>query len=226
MKILIWGNGVMSNIVKNSVIDDEVVAMVDSLKEIPEIKDFDIIIDFSHHSATKKMLDFAMKNNKPVLIATTGHNIDEIEYIKECSKKIAILKTSNTSLGIKVMRELVKMATKLLEDFDIEVLEKHHNRKIDAPSGTAKTLIEEVQKIRNLKLVESRTNKRESNEITVHSLRAGTIAGEHSVIYAGLDEIIEIKHTALSRKIFAVGAIKMAKKLLEKEKGYYEDLIF
>ena len=228
MKILIYGNGYMGKIVKEiAENDNEVVGILDSLEEKVVIcEEFDVIIDFSHHNATKKLLDFAVMKNKPVLIATTGHTDDELKYIQESSKNISILKITNTSYGITVMKHLIKEATKLLYDYDIEIVESHHNRKIDAPSGTAKTLAEEITKIRDLKILNSRDKKREKDELTIHSLRAGTIIGEHSVVFAGIDEIIEIKHTALSRKIFAVGAIKLAKKLLNLENGLYEEIEF
>ncbi|WP_068268649.1 4-hydroxy-tetrahydrodipicolinate reductase [Caviibacter abscessus] len=223
MKILISGNGVMANIVKDCIKEPDVFAgMIDTTKDVIFNEDFDAIIDFSNHLATKKILEFAKNKNKPILIATTGHSIIEEQLIEEYSKYIYIIKATNTSLGVFALNRLAKLATQLLENFDIEIIEKHHNRKIDAPSGTAKTLAKNIKDVRSdLEIVTNRTGKRNSNELGIHSVRAGNIFGEHSVIFAAEDEIIEIKHTAFSRKIFAIGAIKLAHTLLEKKQGLF-----
>lgn len=225
MKILIFGNGVMANILQKSIENPDIfVDMIDPLNVNEVKKDFDIIIDFSNHLATKTLLDLAIKYKKPLLIATTGQTKEELDEIEKASKIIPILKMTNTSLGVKVLNKLAKLATELLEDFDIEIVEAHHNRKIDAPSGTAVTLAKHIQEVRDLKIQTHRIGKREKDELGIHSIRAGSIVGEHTVIFAGIDEIIKVKHTALSRKIFAVGAIKFARKLLNKKEGLYEDL--
>lgn len=223
MKILISGNGVMAQIVKDCIKEPNIfVGMIDTTRDIDVNEDFDVIIDFSNHKATKKILDFAKTNKKPILIATTGHSNDEEKLIEEYSKYIYIIKATNTSLGVYSLNRLAKLATQILENFDIEIVEKHHNRKIDAPSGTAKTLAKNIKDVRaELEIVNERTGKREANELGIHSVRAGNIVGEHSVIFANEDEVIEIKHTAFSRKIFALGAIKLAEKLLEKQKGLF-----
>lgn len=223
MKILIFGNGVMANIVKDCVKEPNIyVDMVNPLENIAVNADFDVIIDFSHHSATKKLLEFAKETNKPVLIATTGHTSEEEKMIQEYSKYIYIIKATNTSLGVFSLNKLVQLATTLLSGYDIEIVEAHHNRKIDAPSGTAKTIAKNIQNVKkDLDIVTNRTAKRENNEIGIHSVRAGNIVGEHKIIFAGEDEVIEIKHTAFSRKIFAIGAIKLAEKLNEKSSGLY-----
>ncbi len=204
MKILIFGNGVMSNILKEVVIEkEEFVAMLDTRENLVCDKDFDVIIDFSNHNATKKVIDFAIKHKKPILIATTGQTDEELEYIENAKKDIKILKITNTSLGVYAINKLVKEATSILKGFDISIVEKHHTRKIDAPSGTAKTLencIKEVNK---------------DAKVEMHSIRAGNITGEHTVMFAGVDEIVEIKHTATSRKIFALGAIEYARDLVK-----------
>lgn len=223
MKILIFGNGVMANIVKDCVKEPNIyVDMVNPLENIAVNADFDVIIDFSHHSATKKLLEFAKETNKPVLIATTGHISEEEKMIEEYSKYIYIIKATNTSLGVFSLNKLVQLATTLLSGYDIEIVEAHHNRKIDAPSGTAITIAKNIQNVKkDLDIVTNRTAKRENNEIGIHSVRAGNIVGEHKIIFAGEDEVIEIKHTAFSRKIFAIGAIKLAEKLNEKSSGLY-----
>ncbi len=233
MGILICGAGVMANFVKESIENRglKCVGMYDPLgngdyKEFSDItENVEVIIDFSHFSLTKNILQYAISIKKPVVIATTGHTAEQQHEIREASEKIAILKATNTSLGVNIMNEIVAYATKLLVDFDIELIEKHHNRKIDAPSGTAITLLETI----NCNLPDKKiytygregTNKRVNNEIGVHSIRAGNIVGEHSIIYSNGDEIIEIKHEALSRRIFSDGAVKAALFLLDKRNGYY-----
>lgn len=238
MKILLIGAGVMSNFLLDSINEKgyKSIGRVDyfgngeytSFQEVKE--DFDLIVDFSNHNVTKDLLNFALDKNKNILIATTGHNEEELKLIEEASKNIAILKSTNTSFGVNALNKIIAYATRILKDFDIELIEAHHNRKLDAPSGTANTLLDIIDD--NLeekrKRVYGRYNeKRENNEIGVHSIRAGSIVGEHSVIYSKGDEIIEIKHSALSRKIFSDGAISILSKLKELKSGLYymNDLI-
>lgn len=193
------------------------------LKEI--VTKIDGIIDFSHFSLTEEILKYAIEINSPLVIATTGHTDEQKLKIEEASKKIAILKATNTSLGVNIMNQIVSYATKLLADFDIELIEKHHNRKIDAPSGTAVTLLEVINESfsekKNFVYGREGNKKREKNEIGVHAIRAGNIVGEHTVIFSSGDEIIEIKHEALSRKIFADGAVKAILSLTNKPSGLY-----
>ena len=193
------------------------------LKEI--VTKIDGIIDFSHFSLTEEILKYAIEINSPLVIATTGHTDEQKLKIEEASKKIAILKATNTSLGVNIMNQIVSYATKLLADFDIELIEKHHNRKIDAPSGTAATLLEVINESlsekKNFVYGREGNKKREKNEIGVHAIRAGNIVGENTVIFSSGDEIIEIKHEALSRKIFADGAVKAILSLTNKPSGLY-----
>ena len=193
------------------------------LKEI--VNKIDGIIDFSHFSLTEEILKYAIEINSPLVIATTGHTDEQKLKIEEASKRIAILKATNTSLGVNIMNQIVSYATKLLADFDIELIEKHHNRKIDAPSGTAVTLLEVINESfsekKNFVYGREGNKKREKNEIGVHAIRAGNIVGEHTVIFSSGDEIIEIKHEALSRKIFADGAVKAILSLTNKPSGLY-----
>ena len=161
----------------------------------------DVIIDFSNAGNVDDLIDYCISNQVAAVIATTGLSEKQEEKIKEAARIIPIFRSANTSLGINVLLDLVKKATSILSDnFDIEIIEKHHNKKVDAPSGTAymiaSTINEELHRL--------------ENEIGIHSVRGGTIPGEHIVIFAGLDEVIEIKHTALSKKIFAKQAIKAA----------------
>ena len=193
------------------------------MSEVEELAD--VIIDFSHHSTIEDTLSYAIKTKTPIVIATTGFNEEELEKIKKASNIIPIFHSSNMSLGVNVLIKLVKEAAKSLNGFDIEIIEKHHNKKLDAPSGTAVMIANGVKEV----LPDSeyiygrhgRSDKRSSNEIGIHAIRGGTIVGEHTTIFAGHDEVVEIKHSAQSKDIFAKGAIAAAKFLVKQEAGYY-----
>ena len=185
----------------------------------------DVIIDFSHHSTIDDVLGYATKTKTPLVIATTGFNEDELGKIKEASSIIPIFHSSNMSLGVNVLVKLVKEAAKALNGFDIEIIEKHHNKKLDAPSGTAVMIANGIKEV--LPDTEciygryGRSEKRSSNEVGIHAIRGGTIVGEHTAIFAGHDEVVEIKHTAQSKDIFAKGAIAAAKFLVNQKACYY-----
>jgi 4-hydroxy-tetrahydrodipicolinate reductase len=192
----------------------------------------DVIIDFSNPGSLENLLKYGTETETPIVIATTGLSAENMESIKKASEKIAVFQSGNTSLGINVLISLVKKAAAVLsESFDIEIIEKHHNKKIDAPSGTAYMIANAINdELNNTKeFVYGREGvcKRSKNEIGIHAVRGGTIAGEHTVIFAGMDEIIEIKHTAMSKSILAQGAVKAAKYLVNQDKGLYnmDDLI-
>lgn len=233
MKIVVYGAGVMAQYVKDSVIasGNEFVGFVDPLGkgDFLNLEDesisFDGIIDFSHYSLMENVLKYAIQRKVPLVLATTGHSSEQLLKIEEASKKIPIIKATNTSLGVTVLNEIVAYATKLLSDFDIEIIEKHHNRKIDAPSGTAATLLEVVQENLpekyNVIYGREGNSKRQEKEIGVHSIRGGNIVGEHTVIFTKNDEVIEIKHEALSRKMFSDGAVKGIMYLKDKKPGKY-----
>lgn len=188
----------------------------------------DVIIDFSHISALDGLLNFAQKNNLPVVLATTGYSAEQIDLIKKAGEKIPIFFTANMSLGINLLRSLVKTAAGILgTDFDVEIIEKHHNQKIDAPSGTALMLANAINDtsgdIYNYEYDRhSKRNKRPKNEIGIHSVRGGTIAGEHDVIFAGHDEVITLSHSAASKEVFAKGAVKAARFIVGKGNGMYD----
>ncbi len=186
-----------------------------------------VIVDFSNHALTKSILDFAVKNNVPAVICSTGHTPEELEEINKASEKVAIFRSANMSLGINLLVMLAKKATALLEDsFDIEIIEKHHNQKLDAPSGTALLIADAINETltydaeykydRHLD-----RQKRPHEQIGIHSVRGGTIIGEHEVVFAGPDELVTIAHRADSRLVFAKGAIKAAVYLSKKSKGLY-----
>lgn len=176
----------------------------------------DVIIDYSHPNSLDGLLEYGFAHNTPIVLATTGYHPDQIQKIEEAAKKIPIFFSFNMSLGINLLAELAKKAAAFLGDqFDIEIVEKHHNRKIDAPSGTALLLADAINEAMDNKEVyvydrHSVRKKREKNEIGISSIRGGTIVGEHEIIFAGHDEIITLSHTAMSREIFAVGSINAA----------------
>ncbi len=189
----------------------------------------DIIIDFSHPCALEGILNYAIEKSLPIVIATTGHNEAQKDLIINAAKSIPVLLSANMSLGINLMLDLAKRAAKMLHgSFDIEIIEKHHNQKIDSPSGTALAIADSINSAlpgNEMKYVYDRHSsmqKRTRDEIGIHSVRGGTITGEHTVIFAGNDEIIEIKHTAVSKDLFAEGAIKAAAFLYGKAPGYYK----
>ena len=196
-------------------------------RELSEVKeDFDIMIDFSNHNLIESILEYGIRVEKPIVIATTGYSDEQINQIEEASKEIPILFSGNMSIGINVLLNIVENLSKSLKGFDIEIIEKHHKLKKDSPSGTAKMLFDSANKGRDNTLEEidgrSGTNLwREETEVGIHSVRGGTIVGEHSVIFTGLDEVVEITHIAQSKKIFANGALSACDFLIEKEAGLY-----
>ena len=194
-----------------------------TMNEIDEKSD--VVIDFSHHSTLDDVLNYTIKTKTPLVIATTGYNDEELGKIYEASKIIPIFHSYNMSLGINVLLRLVKESAKVLGDFDIEVIEKHHNKKVDAPSGTAVMIANAIKKVlpslKNNYGRYGREAKRKEDEIGIHAIRGGTIVGEHDVIFAGHDEIVEIKHMAQSKDIFAKGSIAAAKFIVAQEPGYY-----
>lgn len=199
--------------------------VVKSVFDLPEKPD--VIIDYSHPSALDGLLSYAKANGVPLVIATTGYSQDEISEIHRAAEQIPIFFTFNMSLGINLLVELAKKAAHVLGDsFDIEIVEKHHNRKKDAPSGTAVMLAEAINGEfgGNKRFVYDRHNVRKErgvDEIGIHAIRGGTIVGEHDVIFAGHDEVITLSHSAQSREVFASGSINAAIFISGREKGLY-----
>ncbi len=235
-------NGKMGRVITNLVSQDndiEIVAGVDAYTGIDNeypvftsIKECtvkaDVIIDFAVTSAIDNLLDCSVSTKTPVVICTTGLSAEQLEKVNEASKKVAVLRSANMSLGINTLMKLLKTATEVLANrgFDIEIVEKHHNQKVDAPSGTALALADCMNQVldNQYDYTYDRSTvrqKRAKNEIGISAVRGGTIVGEHEVIFAGIDEVIEIKHTAYSKAIFAKGAIDAAKFLKGKEAGLY-----
>lgn len=193
-----------------------------------DINDFsgeaDIIIDFSNHLGTKDLLDYAVKNNIPTVVATTGHTEDELALIEEAGKKIAVFHSANMSLGVALLCELAVKAAATMPDADIEIVETHHNRKLDAPSGTALMIANAIEAVREkAQFVFGREGmaKREKNEIGVHAVRRGNIVGIHEVLVSTDSQTITLKHEAHSRALFAEGAVSAAEFILGKPAGLY-----
>lgn len=189
----------------------------------------DVIIDFSNVSLTDQLLAYCIKTRTPVVICTTGHNAEQLARIREASQQIPVFRSGNMSVGINLMMELLrKCASVLGEGFDVEIVEQHHNQKVDAPSGTALMLADAVREALpyDAEYVYDRHERREkrpAHEIGIHSIRGGTIVGEHSVMFCGRDEIIEIRHSARSREVFAVGAVDAAAYLAaQTQPGMYD----
>ena len=189
----------------------------------------DVIIDFSNASAVDGLLDYCVEKQVPVVLCSTGLSEEQLQKVEEASEKVAVLKSANMSLGINLLLKLLQSATKVLAPagFDIELVEKHHNQKLDAPSGTAIALVDSINESMDntYEYVYDRSQvrkKREAKEIGISAVRGGTIVGEHEVIYAGTDEVIEFKHTAYSRTVFGKGAVEAAKFLAGKEAGRYD----
>lgn len=187
----------------------------------------DVIIDFSHFSLVPALLDFCERTKTPAVICTTGLDDETNNRIKELSKSVPLFLSGNMSLGINLMIDLIKKASEILSyDFDVEVIEKHHNKKVDSPSGTALMLANAIKETAPSKyFVHGRHGNetlRNREEIGVHAVRGGTIVGEHQVIFAGTDEVIEIHHKATSKKVFAKGAIKAAIFLKDQKPGLYD----
>ncbi len=203
----------------------------DNLSEVQE--PVDVIIDFSHPAMLDPLLNYATSKNIPAVICTTGLSTEQISRLEYESKNIPIFFSANMSLGVNLLIDLVCRAAKLLEDnFDIEIIEKHHNQKLDAPSGTALAIADAIADTVSYPAAytydrHSVRKKRDKREIGIHAVRGGTIVGEHDVIFAGTDEVIELKHTATSKEVFAVGAVRAAVFLAKQTPGMYamKDLI-
>lgn len=185
----------------------------------------DCIIDFSHRANTKALLAFAIENNLPLVLATTGHTDEETEEIKKASEKIPLFFAANYSVGIALLIELAKKTAESLPDAEIEIIEKHHNRKVDAPSGTALSIARELMSVRpgsEIHRGRDGFGKRKPNEIGIHAVRMGNIVGDHEVIIGTQNQTITLKHEAHSRALFAEGAITAARFILGKSAGLYD----
>ena len=235
-------NGKMGQVITKIVKEDanaEIVAGVDKYQgiqnEYPVFSDIaecdvaaDVVIDFSNAAAVDGLLDYCVSKQVPVVLCTTGLSEEQLGKVNAASEKVAVLKSANMSLGINMLLKLLQDATKILAPagYDIEIVEKHHNQKVDAPSGTALALADSINEVLDneydYKYDRSQERKkRDKKEIGISAVRGGTIVGEHEVIYAGEDEVIEFKHTAYSKAVFAKGAVEAGKFLKGKGPGMY-----
>ncbi len=236
-------NGRMGHVICDLVKEDndiEVVAGVDAFGEssysFPVFKslsecnvDADVIVDFSNASAVEGLLDFCVAKNIPVVLCSTGLSPEQLEKVKEASAKVAILKSANMSVGVNALLKVLKEVSPMFAaaGFDIEIVEKHHNQKLDAPSGTAIALADSINESldNEYDYVYDRSTRREKRpvkEIGISAVRGGTIVGDHDVIFAGHDEVVTLSHRAYSRAIFGKGAITAAKYLAGKGPGLYD----
>ena len=194
-----------------------------SFKDVKE--KVDVIIDFSSSASLNAVLEFAVGNSIPAVLCSTGYDEVAVEKVKKASEKIAIFRSANMSLGVNILIELVKKASTSLSGFDIEIIEKHHNQKVDSPSGTALMLADAVKEVAPEKFYvygrEGMCGKRDANEIGIHAVRGGNIVGEHDVLFAGVSETITLSHQATDRAVFAEGAVKAAKYIATKKNGLY-----
>jgi 4-hydroxy-tetrahydrodipicolinate reductase len=186
----------------------------------------DVVLDFSRSESLEHLLDFAKSKNLPIVLCTTGYSSEQLAKIDEYSKVIPIFRSANMSLGVNIINNILKKVSSLLySTYDIEIIEKHHNQKVDSPSGTAlllaNTIKAAIPEETNYVYGREGTEKREHKDIGIHAVRGGSIVGEHNVIFAGQGEIIEISHTALSREVFAVGALKACEFMFGKASGLY-----
>jgi 4-hydroxy-tetrahydrodipicolinate reductase len=208
-------------------VNDSAFKIVQHISDAPN--DADCIIDFSNPSSLNGLLEFSTKNSIPLVLATTGYTAEQVEQIKEASQNATIFFSFNMSLGISLLANLAKQATKVLGlDYDIEIIERHHNQKLDAPSGTAVLLADEIMSVRNNEIDShlvfdrhSRRAKRDTSEIGMSSIRGGTIVGEHTILFAGNNENIELTHSANSREVFANGALRAGEFIAGKPTGIY-----
>jgi len=242
LKIILVGcNGYMGRVVTSMVEEDPdvtIIAGVDidtrSHESYPVytspdniLEKADVIIDFSNPSALEELLKYATVNKTPIVLCATGYSQEQIIEIENASKHIPVFRSGNMSLGINLLADLIKRACEVLgEDFDIEIIERHHRRKVDAPSGTALMLADAATEVLQDKPEyiyerESKRKPRSDNEIGISAVRGGTIVGVHEVVFAGQDEVIELRHTAASRDIFASGALKAAGYMKNKQYGLY-----
>ena len=244
IKVLMHGcNGKMGQMITGLIRDDEqveIAAGVDAYtglaNDYPVFEsvdscdvDVDVAIDFSNAGAVDGLLDYCVEKQVPVVLCTTGLSNEQLKRVSEVSKKVAVLKSANMSMGINLLLKMLKDAAKVLAPagYDIELVERHHNQKVDAPSGTALALADSMNEALNHEYtyVYDRSQvrkKREQKEMGISAVRGGTIVGEHEVIFAGPDEVIEFRHTAYSRSVFGKGAVEAAKFLAGKEAGMYD----
>lgn len=235
MKVFLSGYGKMGRMVADLAAAKgwEIVGYADI--DCPETYDTapkaDVCIDFSGVGAQKALLAYIRRTGTPLVSGTTGLTEPDFDALRELAGIVPVIWTANYSTGVAVLKRLLREYAPVLRDWDKEIVETHHNQKVDAPSGTAKQLLEAIDPNAEARVVHGREGlcgKRKENEIGVFSLRGGTVAGEHTVCFFGEDETLKLTHTAQSRRVFAAGALRAAEALVKKAPGYYtlEELLF
>lgn len=236
INVAIVGAGAMGNVLAQMIKEREDFSLEgmietqngENLQEL--MRAIHVVIDFSNPDNLDMILDYARARSCPLVIATTGYSEEQRQAIAEAAKEVPIVFAANFSLGVTVMMRILREISPILESsFDMEMIEKHHNKKLDSPSGTAKMLVRAMNPDGTYEEVYGREgNHKRGKEIGIHAVRGGTIAGEHTALFAGEDELLEIKHTAGSKKIFAAGALKAAMFTQTAEPGLYnmEDVLF
>ena len=242
VKVIMHGcNGKMGQVITRLAAADPELAIVagvdaraQALSDYPVFGDIsecdveaDVVIDFSNAAAVDHLLDWCQEKQMPVVLCTTGLSGEQLQRVEEAAGRTAVLKSANMSLGVNLLMKLLQDAAKVLapEGFDMEIVERHHNQKVDAPSGTAKLLLEAVDPQHRLRPVygrEGNCGRREKDEVGIHALRGGTVAGTHTVHFFGPDEELELTHRAASRQIFVNGALHIARLLPGRPKGVYD----
>lgn len=208
--------------IKNIYTVDQMGADYQQLSEVPQS---DVLIDFSHPIMINDIIQYGLNHHTPLVIATTGHDDQQMQRIQQASHEIPVFMSANYSFGIEVVSHLLRQVSKILvPEFDVEIVEKHHHHKIDAPSGTSKHLAKTIISSVKTPLIETNGHhgKRQPNDLAIHAVRGGSIVGDHQVIFAGPEETIEISHHAQSRSIFAHGAIRAALWVVKQEAGFYQ----
>ena len=237
MKILLVGHGRMGQLIEQTAIaaGDEITGIID-VNNITDLETMgkvaDVAIDFSNPTSLPRLAEYIRRTETPLLSGTTGCSAADMEVFNRLGHFVPVLHSANYSVGVAVFRRILAEAAAVLKaDFDIEIMETHHNQKVDAPSGTAKLLLDAIDPDHRMKPVYGRQGfcgKRDPNEIGIHAIRGGTEAGEHTVTFYGVDETLSITHRAASRQIFVNGALMVARKLYRMPKGFYQlqDILF
>ena len=235
MNIIINGaNGKMGHMLSDMAVaeGEEIAARVDVMPgegTYTQLEDFrgkaDCVIDFSNHKAAHELVTYCMNRNLPVLIASTGHTPEELEEIHNAAKKIPVFMSPNMSVGVALLADIAERVAKVFGECDIEMIEAHHNQKLDVPSGTALMLAKRIQEAKpesSFNIGRHENGKRPANEIGIHSLRYGTEVGTHEIIFSNGLETITLRHDAKNRALFAKGALSAARWLIEQSAGFYD----
>ena len=233
MRVILVGQGQMGKMFYEMALKDpeiEIAFMMAHFIYNQSMAHVDVLVDFSHPDNLEGILEYGLKYHIPLVLGTTGYSKEQLLNIKKAGKEIAILQEANFSLGIALVKKILELVTPILSNFDIEIIESHHALKKDAPSGTVSLLLDSIRKTRDINEIYDRIGEslRIKNEIGVHSIRGGSIAGDHRILYLGDDENISIEHSSSSKRIYIKGAFQAMKFIIKKTEGYYtmEDVLF